>query len=71
VNVADAIALFLDEAAAERGLSRNTCAAYRRDLDRYARHLADRGVPDAESVRREDVTAFLQRERDVGGHFHI
>ncbi|MBX3526652.1 MAG: site-specific tyrosine recombinase XerD [Rhodoblastus sp.] len=41
---ADAIELFLDMIAAERGAARNTIDAYRRDLADYAGFLAKRGV---------------------------
>ena len=41
---ADAIELFLDMIAAERGAARNTIDAYRRDLADYAGFLAKRGA---------------------------
>ncbi|MFT4097523.1 MAG: site-specific tyrosine recombinase XerD [Rhodoblastus sp.] len=41
---ADAIALFLDMIAAERGAARNTIEAYRRDLADYSGFLAKRGA---------------------------
>lgn len=66
MRLGDAIALFLDDVATERGLALNTCAAYRRDLDAYQRALRTEGVEDIERVRREDVTTFLRRERDAG-----
>ena len=50
---------FLDFAAVERGLSRNTLDAYRRDLDRYAEHLRSRGVHDAAAAKEDDVAAFV------------
>ena len=66
MKVPDAIALFLDEMATERGLARNTCAAYRRDLDAYARALHEAGVDAIEAAGREHITAFLRAERDRG-----
>ncbi|MFM7719436.1 MAG: site-specific tyrosine recombinase XerD [Actinomycetota bacterium] len=52
---------FLDHLTVERGLSPNTIAAYRRDLDRYAVFLAERGVADGAKVADRDVTAFVAR----------
>src|SRR5437764_3697662 len=50
---------FLDYLAAERGLSPNTLAAYRRDLVRYRRFLSDRGIDDAADAAEEDVAGFV------------
>jgi integrase/recombinase XerD len=61
-----AVTLFLDELAGERGLARNTCDAYRRDLAAYVRHLTRRGVEDLARVGREHVTSFLRSERRAG-----
>jgi integrase/recombinase XerD len=66
VRTGDAIALFLDEVAGERGLARNTCAAYRRDLQAYERALSALGVTEIGQVARQHVTGFLRRERDAG-----
>ena len=49
---------FLDHLAVERGLSPHTVAAYRRDLERYAGFLRERGISDARHVD----------ERAVAGH---
>lgn len=49
---------FLDAAWAERGLSRNTLAAYRYDLQLLAVHLGEHGS-GLERARREDVLNFL------------
>jgi len=51
---------YLAHVAVERGLSPNTVAAYRRDLDRYAAFLASHGVEDLADVTRENVSAFAQ-----------
>jgi len=50
---------FLTYLAVERGASRNTLAAYRRDLRAYCAALAGRGVGDPATATREDVTAFI------------
>ena len=51
---------YLAHVAVERGLSPNTVAAYRRDLDRYAAFLVSHGVEDLADVTRENVSAFAQ-----------
>jgi integrase/recombinase XerD len=50
---------FLDHLLVERGLSRHTIAAYRRDLARYAAFLRERGVVDVTKVRDRDVEAHV------------
>ena len=56
---------FLEMLAVERGASRHTLDAYRRDLARARRFLADRGV-DLEEAREEDLRAFLRAESAAG-----
>lgn len=58
--VGRAIGGYLQHMAVERGLAVNTLDAYRRDLLRYARFLAARGVEDVARISRHDVTAFAQ-----------
>jgi integrase/recombinase XerD len=53
-----AIELFLDMIATERGASRNTLDAYRRDLDDYAEFLAAKGSR-VSSAATDDVRAYL------------
>ena len=52
--VSGQITRFLDFLAVERGLSRNTLDAYRRDLLRYGRYLLEMRVADAATAP-EDV----------------
>jgi integrase/recombinase XerD len=66
VNVRAAVRLFLNELAVERGLSRHTLDAYRRDLAAYAEHLDTARVAEVGRVGREQVTGFLARERKRG-----
>lgn len=54
-----AVTGYLEHLAVERGLSRNTVAAYRRDLSRYVAYLSGRGVRDPGTVREEQVSDFL------------
>lgn len=56
---------FLEMLAVERGASRHTLEAYRRDLARAGRFLADRGT-SLEAAREEDLRAFLQAESAAG-----
>ena len=50
---------YLDHLTVERGLADNTLAAYRRDLERYLRFLADRGVTDLGAVDPTVVRSFV------------
>ena len=54
-----AISRFLDFLTVERGLSRNTLEAYRRDLLRYSRFLAQTGVQDPTNVPEALVSKFV------------
>jgi len=56
---------FLEMMSAERGAAANTIAAYRRDLDDYAAHLAGEGRSMAEATR-EDVVGYLARLEGEG-----
>jgi integrase/recombinase XerD len=58
VDISTAIAEFLVSVTAERGLARNTAAAYRRDLTQYRAFLGDRGVTDISSVTSDDVSEY-------------
>jgi len=49
---------YLRHLAIERGLAQNTLAAYRRDLERYAAFLAERGVETPEGIAPAHVSAF-------------
>ncbi|MCI0688264.1 MAG: site-specific tyrosine recombinase XerD [Sporichthyaceae bacterium] len=62
-QLATAVRGYLDHLAVERGLARNTVSAYRRDLDRYQRFLAGRGITDFAGTAEADVTAFLAELR--------
>jgi integrase/recombinase XerD len=68
VSVQRAAAGYLQYLVVERGLAANTVEAYRRDLRRYAEHLARRGKTALGEVARRDVAEFLAslREGDAG-----
>ena len=53
------ISRFLDFVSVERGLSKNTLEAYRRDLTRYASYLASGGVADATLAEEATVAGFV------------
>jgi integrase/recombinase XerD len=53
------MARFLDFLSVERGLSKNTLEAYRRDLARYGAYLTLRGVADATHVDEDAVSGFV------------
>jgi integrase/recombinase XerD len=50
---------YLDHLLAERGLAANTIAAYRRDLTRYGRFLAETGISSPLTVREEDLDRYV------------
>ncbi|MEB8325207.1 site-specific tyrosine recombinase XerD [Dietzia kunjamensis] len=52
---------YLDHLAVEKGASAHTLAAYRRDLEKYRRHLAAAGVDDLTSVTEAHVEEFRTR----------
>ena len=60
---------YLQHLAVERGMARNTVAAYRRDLLRYAAYLEAAGVGAAGEVHHRHLTGFAQavREGSDGG----
>jgi integrase/recombinase XerD len=62
-NLASLVEAYCDHLVAERGVSDHTVSAYRRDLRRYADHLAGAGVADAAAVTDamiSDYTASLR-----------
>lgn len=57
--MARAVRTWLTHLDVERGVSRHTLAAYRRDAQRYVRHLEAAGVIAPDEVREEHVASFL------------
>ena len=57
---------FLVAQRLERGLSKNTCESYGRDLRSFARFLKARKIVSAAVVKRDDIVDFLQSERQDG-----
>jgi integrase/recombinase XerD len=54
---------YLDHLAVERGVATNTLQAYRRDLTRYLKYLAARGVESVADVDAPAVSGFLAHLR--------
>ena len=55
---------YLDHLTVERGLSRNTLASYRRDLDRYLESLTAAGITELAAVTPADLTRHLVELRE-------
>ena len=55
------IQTYLDHLTVERGMSRHTVAAYRRDLHRYADYLAELGVSDPSQVSSAMIGNYAAR----------
>lgn len=53
------VELFLQSLAEKRGLSANTTAAYRTDLEQFGEFVRTRQLADWESVSHDDMLAFL------------
>lgn len=56
--------VYLDHLRAERGLARNTLAAYERDLRLYARFLDEHAMDSPATAAAEDIEAFVAWMRD-------
>ncbi|MBE9502618.1 MAG: site-specific tyrosine recombinase XerD [Proteobacteria bacterium] len=61
----EVIADFIDYIVVEKGLSKNTVAAYRRDLKKFESFL-DKGQVHILKARREDVLSFISFLREGG-----
>ncbi|MBA3523640.1 MAG: site-specific tyrosine recombinase XerD [Geodermatophilaceae bacterium] len=64
LSMARLVTTYLDHLTVERGLAANTLVSYRRDLRRYAEHLAVRGVTGIEDATDRDVEEFLAALRE-------
>lgn len=59
----DFLLLYLDYLAVEKGLAKNSLAAYRTDLRRFAKWLDERPL---DSVQRQDIVRYFQSLRSAG-----
>lgn len=57
---------FLDHLILDKGLSSNTCSAYRNDLLRFLSFLQERGIDDISQSRTQDVRDLVVLMSDVG-----
>jgi integrase/recombinase XerD len=57
---------FIDALILERGLSKNTCDAYARDLRLFANWLKSKDKSAASQITLSDITEFLASERRAG-----
>ena len=64
-SVAMAVSAYLDHVSIERGLAKNTVAAYRRDLARYVEWCSTRRIGDISDVDESDVSDFAASLRDL------
>jgi integrase/recombinase XerD len=55
----DQVELFLQNLAEQRGLSANTTAAYRTDLEQFGKFVSERQIADWQLVSHDDILAFL------------
>ena len=62
-GIAIAIDRYLRHVAIERGLSKNTLEAYRRDLAAYSRSPDGRGISEPSGIAQADVSVFSQELR--------
>ncbi|WP_370317063.1 site-specific tyrosine recombinase XerD [Pseudoalteromonas sp.] len=62
-NNAEHLELFLDTLYLEQGVSENTLAAYRSDLEKFCQFLQDK---DLLAVRSDDIEAYLAYRVDLG-----
>jgi integrase/recombinase XerD len=62
----EALQVFLDSLAVERGLSPNTISAYQRDLREHLAFLVSRGVRDLAAVDESHLIVYLGRLRRSG-----
>jgi integrase/recombinase XerD len=58
MSISRQIDSYLRHLTVERGMSKNTLAAYRRDLDRYQQFLTDREISSVDAISEQIVTNF-------------
>ena len=66
MNIEDALHPFLDFVQVERGSSKNTIDAYRRDLKRYIAWLKKKNLSDPKRISRQDIETYLESLAEDG-----
>lgn len=59
------IAEFINYLSVERGLSKNTIAAYGADLEAFRKHLESKGIADIDRIKRQDIMNYLLSRKDA------
>lgn len=57
---------FINYLSVERGLSVNTISAYKHDLAQYIKFLSKQGAAAPDAIKREQVTSFMQKQKEGG-----
>lgn len=57
---------FLDHSMLDKGLSRNTIAAYKNDVYRYLDFLGQNGFSDINKVQEKDIKAYIHTLHEIG-----
>ncbi|MDD5428630.1 MAG: site-specific tyrosine recombinase XerD [Candidatus Omnitrophica bacterium] len=57
---------FLNYLAVERGLSKNTIAAYGTDLEHFIGRMEKIGITDINKIKRQDITGYMLYLKDSG-----
>ncbi len=66
MNIEEALHPFLDFVQVERGSSKNTIDAYRRDLKRYIAWLKKKNLSDPKRISRQDIETYLESLAEDG-----
>lgn len=60
------VAEFINYLSVERGLSKNTIAAYGADLEKFVKYLESRGISEIDRIKRQDIMNYLLSRKDKG-----
>ncbi len=60
----DEIEDYINYVIFEKGLTDNTSLAYRRDLNKYAKFLEEKGINRAKDISKEDILDYLKKLHD-------
>lgn len=66
----DLIAEFVNYLSVERGLSKNTIAAYSADLESFRNYLESKGMADIDRIKRQDIMNYLlsRKDKNISGN---